>query len=77
MIQKSIKTVVLLKIGSSVEQMIRTRRSHHLSCILESDTEDEDEDNKDLKILAEPGNMVKPFICISVNMERQTTSKIR
>ena len=70
MIQKSIKTVVLLKIGSSVEQMIRTRRSHHLSCILESDAEDEDEDNKDLKILAEPGNMVKPFICISVNMER-------
>ena len=36
--------------------MIRTRRSCYLSCILESDTEEEDEDNKDLKILAEPGN---------------------
>ena len=36
--------------------MIRTRRSCYLSCILESDTEEEDEDNKDLKILAKPGN---------------------
>ena len=36
--------------------MIRTRRSCYLSCILESDTEELDEDNKDLKILAEPGN---------------------
>ena len=33
-----------------------TRRSCYLSCILESDTEEEDEDNKDLEILAEPGN---------------------
>ena len=36
--------------------MMRTRRSCYLSCILESDTEEEDEDNKDLKILVEPGN---------------------
>ena len=37
--------------------MIRTRRSCYLPCILESDTEEEEEeDNKDLKILAEPGN---------------------
>ena len=27
-----------------------------MSCILESDTKEEDEDNKDLEILAEPGN---------------------
>ena len=30
--------------------MIRTRRSYYLSCILQSDTEEEDEHNKDLKI---------------------------
>ena len=36
--------------------MIRTRRSCYLSCILESDTEEEDKDDKGLKILAEPGN---------------------
>ena len=49
MIPKSIKTVVL-KIGSSVEQMIGTRCRCYLPCILESDTEEEDEDNKDVKI---------------------------
>ena len=36
--------------------MIRTRRSCYLSCILESDTEEGDEDNKDLKILAKTSN---------------------
>ena len=44
--------------------MIRTRRSCYLSCILESDTEDEDEDNNVSKILVESGNSLL-FVCQS------------